>query len=336
MSKLVLTVMARCASSRLPNKVCYDLGGVPTFIHVLDNVLAHVQPDYVFLMTTHYPEDDPLCFIARHYGIEVFRGANTPAYRSDAFMRYLNMKDDWYWIPLSADQPIQLHTWWRDVLPIALSGDYDVIYPVAEPNSIAAEFILGDSVARVWVTRQQQMEMWKNPIKRGELYTATVYPPIKLALVKMLDEWASEPWPFGMSTLDYPVQKLMLDVVYEQLYEGYPLHPAEVYNFLKDHPAVGQLVNQSLDMLRANQPVYPMGVGDICAEEMRMVATKLDYIEWREGDYELVEGYFKAKKQKGDKNERAFNRLRDNPYSSGMHYHSYYPARTYGSTRTNS
>jgi hypothetical protein len=330
MNKLILTIMARCASSRLPNKACYDLGGVPAFIHALDNVLVHIQPDYVFLLTTLYPEDDGLCFIARQHGIDVFRGANTISYRQEAFLRFLDAKDDWYWIALTADHPFQLHTWWRDVLPIVLEGDYDAVCPITKHGSIVAE-LNPVIIWRTWVIRHQIAMAWTNAIKCGELHTTIAYGPLKAAFVKTLDEWADEPWPFGMTTLDYPVQKLMLGAVYRELYQGYPLHPAEVYNFLKDHPYTGQMVNQSLDILRANQPVFPMGAEDVYAGEVKTAATKVDTIEWREGDYELVEGYFRPtnKKIEGDKNEKDFNRLRDHPYSGGVYYHSYYPPRTY-------
>ena len=59
--KVVAVVQARCASTRLPNKVMMDLLGKEVILHVVDRVKQSKNIDEIVVATTTDEIDDKLC-----------------------------------------------------------------------------------------------------------------------------------------------------------------------------------------------------------------------------------------------------------------------------------
>jgi spore coat polysaccharide biosynthesis protein SpsF len=71
----VVIVQARMGSTRLPGKVMMPMNGVPMLQGMLER-LSSLQPAVpILLATTTLPHDQPLVEMARHSGVQVFRGS---------------------------------------------------------------------------------------------------------------------------------------------------------------------------------------------------------------------------------------------------------------------
>ena len=73
--KVVAVVQARCASTRLPNKVMMDLLGKEVILHVVDRVKQSKNIDEIVVATTTDEIDDKLCTLLSKNNINYFRGS---------------------------------------------------------------------------------------------------------------------------------------------------------------------------------------------------------------------------------------------------------------------
>ena len=83
--KIVCIVQARVGSSRLPGKILKPLGSACVLQHVLRRCRRIPSVDTVICATTHHPQDNEICRIAKFEGVTVFRGSE-----SDVLERYHN------------------------------------------------------------------------------------------------------------------------------------------------------------------------------------------------------------------------------------------------------
>ncbi len=67
-------IQARTGSSRLPNKVLKDLGGMTVIERIVKQVRGAQKLDHIILTTSGHPRDDVLAQHAKDIGIEVYRG----------------------------------------------------------------------------------------------------------------------------------------------------------------------------------------------------------------------------------------------------------------------
>lgn len=75
--KIVATVEARMASSRLPGKVMLEAAGKPMLEHLITRLLTVSLIDEIVLATTVNPLDDELEIFAKKIGISCFRGSES-------------------------------------------------------------------------------------------------------------------------------------------------------------------------------------------------------------------------------------------------------------------
>mgnify|MGYP001491871988 FL=1 len=68
-------ISVRNSSTRLPNKAILDLCGKPTIQHLIESMMNSRSADKIILCTSEREEDDILCDIASHCGVEYFRGS---------------------------------------------------------------------------------------------------------------------------------------------------------------------------------------------------------------------------------------------------------------------
>lgn len=68
-------ISVRNSSTRLPDKAVLDLCGKPTIQYLIENMMHSKCADKIILCTSEREEDDILCDIASHCGVEYFRGS---------------------------------------------------------------------------------------------------------------------------------------------------------------------------------------------------------------------------------------------------------------------
>lgn len=72
--RIVGVIQARMASTRLPGKVLYDIGGEPLLAWTVTSVRAIPGMDEVVIATTTEPEDDAIVDLAEQLGVASHRG----------------------------------------------------------------------------------------------------------------------------------------------------------------------------------------------------------------------------------------------------------------------
>ena len=73
--KIVATIEARMASSRLPGKVLLDLVGKPVLWHLCERLKQVPSIDSIIIATTENPAEDPIVEFAKNNNIACFRGS---------------------------------------------------------------------------------------------------------------------------------------------------------------------------------------------------------------------------------------------------------------------
>ena len=74
-NKIGAIIVARCGSSRLPNKALREINGRESIALVIDRIKRCNKIDEVILATTHEDVDDQLVSIAKREGISYYRGS---------------------------------------------------------------------------------------------------------------------------------------------------------------------------------------------------------------------------------------------------------------------
>lgn len=275
MSKVIVHLQARMASSRLPNKAAYELGGKPAFVQTLERVQEYVpDANHYFVLTTLDATDDPLALLAKAYGYEVFRWTEQPNIRCREFYRYLDLKDD--------------------DISVFVPGDAPFVFCEHLPFAIEKIRELGN---RTRVVSRDQTMIWATtavhpqPVGYYELLIQDAFPVTfglhtcathhQPATFIRLPERFYEPWPWAPLLLDYPLEGMLIKVIYNLLYRGKPIDVWDVYDLLVERPRLAQLVPK--DIKRADQIVYPHGTHGLDVVEV-MNTTDSVVVEWKGGD----------------------------------------------------
>ncbi|GJL84792.1 MAG: spore coat protein [Micavibrio sp.] len=227
-------IQARTGSSRLPNKVLKDLGGISVIQRIVKQVRAAEKLDQIILTTSDQPRDDALAKHAKEVGIEVYRGDE------DKIMHRL----------LGAAKTFNTS------VVVRLLGDC----PLSDPELI-------DSFVET-LLRNTELDMVtnQNPHTFPDGYDISVIriEALRKACRDIEDtgrpEHLSELWREGSGyhiknieaeknyfqdyrlTLDYPKDLDMIRHVVEYLNcENRVVHLGEVLKYLEDHPDVAQI-----------------------------------------------------------------------------------------------
>ena len=73
--RVIAIIQARMASSRLPGKVLYDLGGEPMLVRVVERVRRAKKVHQIVVATTTDQSDDPVAKLCAQRGYSCFRGS---------------------------------------------------------------------------------------------------------------------------------------------------------------------------------------------------------------------------------------------------------------------
>lgn len=278
MSKIVVAVTARTGSRRLPNKVLYTLAGKPAFIHTLERVTSVVKADRVLVACTTDFRDDPIEFLARHYGIECLRGSENMVERLLTVGHRLGLKDD----------DILIHPGGDSVLATNKHLSW-VIEQMKEHHCGAVEIVIPEGTLLrnfwplytlyVWKYYRADLE-GRGTIGEGYSYRLQHYHfgcP-KTLIVNFPPEYLTA-WSWGYMCLDHIPQAGVIKEVFRRLYKDSPIDVFEVRDFLRQNPGLANTISQ--DLVIADQPVVEDQ--DSRIEEVRQ---NTDYVEvtWEGGE----------------------------------------------------
>lgn len=280
MSKVLVYLGARMGSSRCPNKAAYDLGGKPAFIQILERVQQFVpDADYYFVATTVEPPDDPLAFLAKQYGYDVFRHTVDPSCnRAIALFDYLGLKPDDVNIPVTGASPFVVCNhlpFSRKVLeetglstfPIARDG---TILEAMYPNLVRS---VGHYRGHVLMT--QQGGTWK------ETGMTCSFRHLPNAFIEFPAEY-QQLWPWNHLILDWPAQVLQIKGIYDILYKGTPIDIFDLPALFEERPHLAHAADP--DAPTNATGLFPYGThGRIIQESLNVTDSIIVKWDGKEG-----------------------------------------------------
>lgn len=278
-SRIALVAMARTGSNRLPNKVLYDLGGKPAFIHIIERITSVIDPDFVLVATTNDSSDDPIELFARQYGIGCFRGPEDPCMRFVMAGDSLGLKDEDFFLYPSCDSVLTIYKH----MPF-------VINQMREHGCGACCFAVpeGTLLDAFWFHRE--IGVWEYERKRisaghrfhgNILHHQSYHVGCPRTLIVNFPPEYLVPWPWGDLALDHESQAGVLKEIYRQLYEGSPIDPFDVRDFLEREPLFAYAIPR--DLPKTSAAISVSSDQDL---QRRSAILNTDCVEvtWKGGD----------------------------------------------------
>lgn len=154
--KVVLIIQARMGATRLPGKSMMLLAGKPLIEQIFLRVKRTKKADVIVLATTEQQQDDPLCEVAKRYGIEVLRGSE-----NDLVDRYYQAAMKYnadFIVRLPADNPVVEPREIDKIIEHYLNSDDDFsanthnILGNEYPDGLGAEIFSIQKLREIWET----------------------------------------------------------------------------------------------------------------------------------------------------------------------------------------
>ena len=244
MNKIALVAGARTTSSRLPNKVLYDLGGKPAFIQVIERITSVVKADYVVVACTEDIRDDPIELFAKQYGIDCFRGPDSLQMRYRMAGDKLNLKDDDIFLFPGCDSVLAEYQHLPWMIEQMEKNDCCGCYINIPEGTLLNSFFPFFEVA-VWrYERLRLVKMYAVGSNTFCLQSYQVGCP-KTLIVNFPPEYLV-PCSWGLMSLDYPPQAVVIKEIYRQLYKGSPIGIFDVCDLFKRNPFLVDIVPRNL------------------------------------------------------------------------------------------
>jgi len=162
--KVILIIQARCASSRLLNKVLTPIGKKPLLSHIIDFIKFSKLIDEIIVATTTNNEDDEIEKLCQKKNVECFRGSDL-----DALDRYYECakfyKGDIV-VRMTGDNPLVDPNIIDNIIKIFKENNYDYV-----SNTIQKTFPIGFSSCEVFTFSilKQLHENQKDPMSREHI-----------------------------------------------------------------------------------------------------------------------------------------------------------------------
>lgn len=132
MPKVVASIEARMASSRLPGKVLADIGGVPALTRLVRRLRLARHVDDIVLATTTSPADDALANWASREGVVVHRGSEDDVL-SRVVGAHQRMGTDTV-VEICGDTPLLAPELVDRAIEVYRSGVADVVTSTVQPS----------------------------------------------------------------------------------------------------------------------------------------------------------------------------------------------------------
>ncbi|MBN2093373.1 acylneuraminate cytidylyltransferase [candidate division KSB1 bacterium] len=239
--KIVTVVQTRTGSTRLPNKVMLPIIGKPLFVRMVERIQAAKLVGTVVVATTTEKQDDIIEETCHQENLPCFRGH--PCDLLDRHYRAGVTYSADVLVKIPSDSPLID----PEIIDIIIStflenpDAYDYVsnvYPATFPNGCEVEVMSMKALYYVWQTARNDFErehttpfFWKNKtlfrIKNVEWKTGLNY------------SW-SHRW-----TVDYEEDYDFVKLIYEKLYEKYPLFRLDqILALLARHPEISAINEQ--------------------------------------------------------------------------------------------
>jgi len=228
--RVIATVEARMASTRLPGKTLRPLLGRPVLCRVVERIRRSRRVEEVVVATTTNPADDAIVECCRRNGFAWYRGSE-----EDVLGRVIEaaraQRGDLL-VQLGADCPFYDPALIDQLVGIYCEGGYDYVtndmeltYPEGVDAHVVARRTLEDAATKT--TRPRDRE----DVPRYIFERPQVYRIFNLRAPAELHA------PDVRLTLDYPEDLVLTEAIYAALY---PAHPAfttrDVLRLLRERP----------------------------------------------------------------------------------------------------
>lgn len=233
--KIVATVEARMASSRLPGKILKDLAGQPSLQRLVERVRRSKYIQDVIIATTVAPSDDITEEACKKMGVKVFRGSSDDVL--DRVLQAAKSGQADVIVELTGDCPLLDPQLIDDVISRYLEGGHDYV-----SNNLERTFPRGmDTQIFSVKVLDEVSKLTQDPADREHvsLYIYEHPERYRLSTIKAADKFY---WPDLRLTVDTPEDYQLISKIYESLYSKNPAFGlAEILEFLEQNPALLQM-----------------------------------------------------------------------------------------------
>jgi spore coat polysaccharide biosynthesis protein SpsF len=228
--KILATIEARIASTRLPGKVLLPLAGRPVLERQIERIRRSRYVDDVIVATTTNRQDEAIVKLCERIRCKFYRGSE-----DDVLQRVLDSaysaKGDII-VELTGDCPLIDHRHIDKIIEIFYSGDYDYASNVVERS-----FPDGFDVQVFPVSVLEEVDrLTDDPIDRVHVSYYIYMHPERFRITN----WKAEGrmyWPDLRVTLDERSDYELLNIIFEGLVGSKPDFSAvDVVNFLLERP----------------------------------------------------------------------------------------------------
>ncbi len=230
--KIVATIEARMASSRLPGKVLLPLAGEPALVRMVERARRSSRLDAVVVATTSEPSDNPVAALCAEKGIAFYRGS-----QEDVLSRVLRAAESVQAdiiVELTGDCPLIDPSHIDAMVELYLTGGYDYVnnrlHP-GYPDGLDCQVFSVQALARV-------DGLTSDPIDRTHVSSFFYREPGRFRVGgPRLRESDEEYWPDLGITLDEEGDYLLLSRIYAELYPAKPgFTTSDVLRLLRANP----------------------------------------------------------------------------------------------------
>jgi spore coat polysaccharide biosynthesis protein SpsF len=231
--KVVATIEARMASSRLPGKVLKPLAGVPALGRMVERVRRSRSVDQVVVATTVSPADDAIAEYCLRSGIDCFRGSE-----EDVLLRVLEAAR---WagagliVELTGDCPLIDPGHIDAMTALYRDGGFDYVNNRLRPGIPDGLDVQVFSVAAL----AEVEGLTRDPIDRTHVSCYFYHHPEKYRLgCPVLSDSDEEYWPELAITLDEEDDYRLIARLFEALHPSNPdFATVDVLRLLRKNPA---------------------------------------------------------------------------------------------------
>lgn len=230
--KIVATIEARMASSRLPGKILLPLAGEPALLRMVERVRRSSRLNTVVVATTVDATDDPVADLCGKAGIPFYRGS-----RDDVLSRVLKTAESAQAdliVELTGDCPLIDPVLIDAMIGFYLAGDFEYVYNRLHPgypDGLDVQVFSMDALARIDI-------LARDPVDRTHVSSYFYREPGRYRVGgPKLAESDEEYWPELAITLDEEGDYRLLARIFAELYPALPeFRTRDVLRLLRANP----------------------------------------------------------------------------------------------------
>ena len=225
---VIAIIQARTGSTRLPNKVFYELSGKPLLYHVVERIRHSSEIDKIVVATTKSKNDDLINNWAKENGVSCFRGSE-----ENVLERYYYAAEKYnadLIVRITADDPFKDYRIIDNAVRIIKENNLDFVCnnnPVSFPEGLDVEVLTMNSLKK----------SFQNSTTKFEKEHVTQHIHLnknKFKVFNIINNMNLSHYRWTLDTLeDYNFTKL----IYDNLYINDEIFlPEEIYKLLEQKP----------------------------------------------------------------------------------------------------